>query len=891
MPMDHLSVYRAKRDFRATPEPRGGRAKRKAQLGFVIQKHDATRLHYDFRLELGGTLKSWAVPKGPSLDPAEKRLAVHVEDHPLEYATFEGVIPEGHYGAGEVIVWDRGTWIPDGDPEKAYRAGKLKFELNGEKLHGHWTLVRTRLRGSGDKEQWLLIKERDEEARPHEEYDVVDALPESVIDGHRLKRDGTGEGASRGKAKSARKTNGKSAEKPAAAKAAKRSSKNQAESNEAPTKLEGAIKAALPAALLPQLATLVDMPPSEGEWRYEVKFDGYRILARVKNHKVQFFSRRGHDWTAKLPSQRAALEAMKLDDAWLDGEVVVLAEGNVPNFQKLQNAFDHHETDDIRYFLFDVPFYGGYDLRQVPLVQRRALLKALLADNASPLIGFSADVEASPADILDSACKLHMEGVIGKRADSTYVSARSRNWIKLKCKRRQEFVIGGFTEPRGTRTGFGALLLGVYADGKLRYAGRVGTGFDVERLETMHKQFKELEIKTPAFADPPTGAEARGVHWVKPKLVAEVEFAEWTSGHAIRQGVFQGLRADKPATEIVRETFAVVEGGERGGVAKAKRPAGKAAKNEMARTGIGAKPGGKPLIHGIAISHPDRVIDKSQGFTKLEVAEYYDKIASAILPHLKSRPVALIRVPENIEGEQFFQKHIDKLVIPHVRQLPPDLDPGHEPLIALESAQALVGAAQMGTVELHTWNAVAASIERPDRVIFDLDPDPSLPWARVVEAAEILHELLSHLELKGFLKTSGGRGLHIVVPLLRRHTWEAAKRFSRLVALHLAATLPDRFSAKMGARNRIGKVFVDYLRNNRGSSTVSAFSLRARPGLPVSVPISWEELVELKSSAQWNIKSVHDRLREVRDPWAGYEASRQSIVGATKKLSGVVQGE
>jgi bifunctional non-homologous end joining protein LigD len=840
--MDHLSVYRAKRDFHATPEPRGGRAKRKAELGFVIQKHDATHLHYDFRLELGGTLKSWAVPKGPSLDPTEKRLAVHVEDHPLDYATFEGTIPEGHYGAGEVIVWDRGAWIPDEDPAKAYRAGKLKFELRGEKLQGHWTLVRTRLRGSGDKEQWLLIKERDGEARPHAEFDVVEALPESVIDGHRLKRDGNG-GAEQSAGKTAKK------EKPKA--------------KVTPTKIENAKKASLPAALSPQLATLVHTPPTEGEWRYEVKFDGYRILARVKDKAVKFFSRRGHDWTAKLPTQKAAMETLKLDDGWFDGEVVVLGAGNVPSFQKLQNAFDQHETANIQYFLFDLPYYAGFDLRQAPLVQRRELLKGLLAGNASPTIAFSADIEAPIADILDSACKLNMEGVIGKRADAPYTTARSRNWIKLKCKRRQEFVIGGFTEPRGTRRGFGALLLGVYDDGKLRYAGRVGTGFDEQRLDTMYKQLKAAEVKKTAFDDPPTGAEARGVHWVKPALVAEIEFAEWTEGHAVRQGVFHGLRTDKPATQIVREKFAPVEEVEHG----------------------------KPIVHGVAISNSERVVDKSKGFTKFDVAEYYEKIAPAILPHLKARPVALIRVPGNIEGEQFFQKHIDKLVIPHVHQLPPDLDPGHAPLIALESAAALVGAAQMGTVELHTWNAVATSIERPDRVIFDLDPDPTLPWARVVEAAEILHELLDHLELKSFLKTSGGRGLHVVVPLSRRHTWEAAKRFSRLVALHLTATLPDRFSAKMGARNRIGKVFVDYLRNNRGSSTVSAFSVRARPGLPVSVPIAWEELVELKSSAQWNIVNVHERLRDVRDPWQDYEDARQSIAGASKTLSSVVIGE
>lgn len=829
------------------------------------------------------------MPKGPSLDPSQKRLAVHVEDHPLEYATFEGTIPKGHYGAGEVIVWDRGTWISEGDPKKSYAAGKLKFELLGEKLQGHWTLVRTRLQGTGDKEQWLLIKERDAEARPHEEYDVTEALPDSVnklVDGKR-----GGKRTDKRAGKHAKST----AEAPPPSASARKANGSAAGISAA--ELEGAVKKAQPAALEPQLATLVDAPPTEGDWRYEVKFDGYRILARVKGKTVRLFTRNGHDWTAKLPSQRAALEALKLDDGWLDGEVIVFGDGEVPSFQRLQNAFDQHQTEDIRYFLFDLPFYGGYDLRQAPLRQRRELLQALLGKNQSPLIGFSGDVEAAPGEILESACKLQMEGVIGKRADSAYVSGRTRSWIKLKCKRRQEFVIGGYSEPQGSRTAFGALLLGVYEDSKLRYAGRVGTGFDADRLAAMHKQLSALEAKQPAYDDPPKGAEARGVHWVKPKLVAEVSFAEWTQGHAVRQAVFHGLRTDKPAAEIVREKASVVSNDKQGD-GKTRKPASAKARSKPATSKESAKESAKandkPVILGVSISHPERVIDPSQGFTKLDVARYYEQIAPAILPHLKARPVALLRVPERIDGEQFFQKHVDKLVIPHVRILPPDLDPGHAPLIALDSAPALVGAAQMGTVELHTWNALAASIERPDRVIFDIDPDPSLPWERVVEATEILHELLNHLELKGFLKTSGGRGLHVVLPLLRRHTWEAAKRFSRLVALHLAATLPDRFSAKMGARNRVGKVFVDYLRNNRGSSTVAAFSVRARPGLPVSVPVSWDELADLESSAQWNIANIHERMTKMNsrsDPWRDYEAGRQLLAPAIKRLSGVVTGE
>ena len=854
-----LSTYNSKRNFRITPEPRGKRAAAKDVLQYVIQKHHARRLHYDFRLELDGTLKSWAVPKGPSLDPADKRLAVHVEDHPLEYGKFEGSIPPGQYGAGEVILWDRGSWVPLGDARRDYKAGKLKFELRGEKLRGHWTLVRTRLQGSGDKEQWLLIKERDGQARPHQEYDVTEAEPDSVKRRRRkaAHRIPAGAKGSVGPRRAGRGRN-------AAARAAD------------PAALPGATKAAMPARMAPQLATLVPEAP-QGDWSFELKFDGYRILARMQKGKARLFTRNGHDWTAKLAAQARALDALGLEDGWIDGEIVVPGANGVPDFQALQNAFDAEATSGIRYFVFDLPWYGGFDLRDVPLSGRRRLLQSIIPRDKGGLVQFSESI-AHSEDVLAAACRIGMEGVIGKRNDAAYASGRSKAWIKLKCEHRQEFVVGGFTDPQRTRTGLGALLLGYHENGKLRYAGRTGTGFDEAQLARLQRRLGALETSRSPFVNPPSGADARGVHWVRPQLVAEVSFAQWTQEGVVRQAVFHGLRTDKPASGIGREEPAALPR-----TRKARGGAGGATRQAASRASRDAR----VTVGDVAISNPGRIIDPGSGLTKLDVARYYGAIAPRLLPHLKDRPVALVRLPDGLGGEQFFQKHLAKGQIPQARTLDPALDPGHGSLLALETPAALVGAAQMGVLELHTWNATAKRIERPDRIVFDLDPDPALPWARVLEAAELTHTLLQELGLTSFAKTSGGRGLHIIVPLRRVHDWETAKAFSKAVADHLAATLPTHFSAKMGAANRVGKVFIDYLRNNRGSTTVSAFSLRSRPGLPVSVPLGWEELVEVKKPDQWTLANIEDRLADLGgDPWKDYEKSRQSLAPAAAMLAG-----
>jgi bifunctional non-homologous end joining protein LigD len=815
---DPLAAYKQKRDFGITPEPADAEPHAGPRLSFVIQKHAARRLHYDFRLELDGTLKSWAVPKGPSFDPTQKRMAVHVEDHPLSYANFEGVIPPKQYGAGTVIVWDRGWWEPLGDAHEDYRAGRLKFRLHGEKLRGAWALVRMRKDPEERQESWLLIKERDEAARPESEYSVVEALPDSVL------------------------------AKPRAA---------------GPSLPPAARWAPLPETLEPQLATLVDCVPAGGDWSYELKFDGYRILARIEDGQVRLITRNGNDWTGKLGKLAAAVGKLGIESGWLDGEVVVLDGEGRPDFGALQNAFADERTEAVRYFVFDLPFYLGHDLRPAPLAERRALLASLLRE-APENVRFSESFDASGRDILQNACRLKLEGVIGKRNDRPYVSGRGNDWIKLKCTARQEFVIVGYSDPQGSRVGFGALLLGIHDEaGRLRYAGRVGTGFDGARLAGLRKQLAALATERTPLFEPPR--EARG-HWVEPRLLAEVSFAGWTPDGLLRHAVFHALRDDKPASAITREIPQEPPGPDMKSLATP--PKRKAA---------------APEIAGTRLTHPERIIDASTGLTKMGLAAYYHAAAEHLLPHLLQRPVALVRAPDGIGGELFFQKH-GEAAVPGAKQLDPAFDPGHPPLLEIDTLAALIGAVQMNVIEFHTWNATTRRIEKPDRVTFDLDPGEGVQWPTMQEAARLVHAFLDELGLKSFLKTSGGKGLHVVVPLTPRDEWDAVKDFSKAVTEHLAKVLPARFSAKSGPRNRVGKIFVDYLRNGRGATTVAAFSARARPGMGVSIPCAWDELSGLTGGDHWTVASAAERLALKDDPWAEYGKTRQTLTAARRKL-------
>ncbi|WP_095053432.1 DNA ligase D [Pseudomonas sp. Irchel s3b2] len=870
----NLDDYNRMRDFSATSEPVAVKrsSKKTAKdhtLQFCIQKHDASHLHYDFRLEFDGALKSWAVPKGPSLDPKVKRLAIHVEDHPLDYATFEGTIPEGHYGAGDVIVWDRGVWIPLDDPATAYTKGRLKFELKGEKLGGLWNLVRTHM--PGKQEQWFLIKHQDSAARPDSEYDVVAAEPDSVLSDRTI----------------VEKKHG--AEKPKPIKKAPARARK-----EKSPQLTGARKAKLPELLKPELATLVESAPS-GEWSYEIKFDGYRVMTRIDHDEVKLFTRNGHDWTHKLPGQAEALAALGLESAWLDGEMVVADEQGVPDFQALQNAFDSGRSGSIVYYLFDLPYLNGVDLREVPVEERRAALATVLKLNENPLLRFSDAFGESPEALLNSACEMKMEGLIGKRLGSPYVSRRTSDWIKLKCKHRQEFIVVGFTDPKGSRSAFGALLLGLHDrdSGELRYAGKVGTGFNEVTLKRIYEQLKPLQTKKPSVVNPPSGFEAKGVHWLKPTQLAEVAFAEMTKDGSVRHAVFHGLRDDKPAEEITEElpktvnTSASKTSASKTAAAKKKSTAEKpdAADPEAVQSTVAPSQIG--LASGkVRITHPDRVIDASTGTTKMQLAEYYASVAEWILPQLKDRPVALVRAPDGIAGELFFQKNAERLAIPGIVTLDKELT--GQPVMIINNAKTLIGAVQMSTVELHTWNATSVDLDKPDRFVLDLDPDPALPWKSMIEATQLTLTVLDELGLKAFLKTSGGKGIHLIVPLTRKHGWDEVKDFSHAIVSHMAKLLPDRFSAVSGPKNRVGRIFIDYLRNGLGATTICAYAVRTRESLPVSVPIFREEVAQLKGGNQWNVHNVHERLAEIGDePWADLKKTRQTITAEMRRRVGM----
>ena len=622
---------------------------------------------------------------------------------------------------------------------------------------------------------------------------------------------------------------------------------------------QGAVKRTAPPTLRPMLATLVDAIPSKpDDWVFEVKFDGYRLLARIDSKGVRLVTRNGHDWTSKLPHLSKGLMSMKLKSGWLDGEIVVPGERGETSFQILQNAFDSANTGEIVFYLFDVPFYDGYDLTRVPLTERRVLLETLLRKAVRP-IRFSEVFNAAPGELLSSACRIGLEGIIGKRKDSLYDSRRSPDWIKLKCSQRQEFVIGGWTDPKGSRTGLGSLLLGVHnADGALVYAGKVGTGFDDRSLRVLHGKLKSLATDRRPFSGPTPGE--RHVHWVKPRLIAEVTFSEWTRDGHLRHPVFHALRSDKPAKAIIREEPA--------------SPAG--AHPERQASGIPS---------GLKLTNPDRVIDPSTKATKGDVVRYYGLVGKLMMEHLAGRPVSLLRFPQGISRPGFFQKHLERSTIEGVRQLDKSLDPDHPPLIEIVEPLGLVSAAQWNVIEFHTWNAVKTHIDKPDRITFDLDPGKGVEWSTIQEVARLLRSLLTEFNLPAFLKTSGGKGLHVVTPIRRQHDWDTVKDFSRAIVEHLARTLPKLVVAKSGERNRVGRIFIDYLRNGFGATTVSAWSVRARLGLGISVPISWTELSNLKSAAQWTLRNIEDRLETGNAPWTDYAKSAKSITAAMKRLA------
>jgi bifunctional non-homologous end joining protein LigD len=868
-----LEEYRKKRDFQRTPEPdEADERPDSAGLSFVVQKHAASRLHYDFRLELDGTLKSWAVPKGPSLDPAQRRLAVHVEDHPLSYGGFEGVIPEGEYGAGPVIVWDRGRWEPvKGDASEAYSRGRLKFRLDGDKLHGTWNLVRMGGKAGDDGRNWLLIKEDDDAAAPGSDSALVDESPASVLSGSTIEEvERRPEAVWTGQGDGGRPD---------------------------PSEARGSKKTGLPRTLKPQLATLVAHPPEGDGWIHEIKLDGYRLLCRRSaSGTVSAITRNGKDWTDRFPAIAEGMAALPVESAVLDGEAVVFAPDGRTDFQRLQNSLKRGRASAGEAVLvaFDLLYLDGWDLREAPLDERKRLLERILRGRDSGPVRYGAHLEASGKAVYERACEMGVEGVISKRRDRPYRPGRGKDWLKSKCIHEQEFVIVGYTAPSGSRSGFGSLLLGVNdEDGELRHAGRVGTGFTDESLRDLAGRLGKLERKTSPLADDLTAAERRGVTWVRPELLAQVRFTEWTGDGRLRHPSFQGLREDREPQDVVREEPQATEDATEGapGAAPDRKKSNGRKSNRTtpeSRHETRMSKGGAVKIAGVRLTNPDRVLYPEQGITKEAMARYYEAVAEWILPEVADRPLTLVRCPQGHEKECFYQKHADQGFPDAVKRVEIAEGSGPRGYLYVDSIEGIVSLVQLGVLELHTWGSRREQVERPDRIIFDLDPDAGMAWEPIVEAARILHGFLDSLGLHSFLKTTGGKGLHIVVPLVRRSEWDEVKAFSKAVVDRIADAAPDRYTTNASKKKREGRIYLDYLRNGRGATAVAAYSTRARPGAPVSVPVRWDELGPSLRPDGHTIDSLPRRLSRLKqNPWAEYSEVRQSLTAKMKKEVGI----
>ncbi len=857
-----LDEYRHKRDFRKTPEPAGearARARPNAALSFVIQKHAARRLHYDFRLEFDGVLKSWAVPKGPSLDPAEKRLAVEVEDHPLDYGGFEGVIPQGEYGGGTVLLWDRGTWEPlEPDAAKSFANGMLKFALHGEKLHGNWMLVRLKRKPRDKTDNWLLVKERDEAAIPGSGSAVVDELIESVAS-HRTIDDIAAERD--------RVWHSKGSETPGEEIATARKLRP-------PSRIKGARKATMPEKAAPQLATAAAAAPDGEAWLHEIKYDGYRLIARIDDGAVRLITRGGLDWTGKFAALAQRLAALPVKSAIIDGELVALRPDGTTSFADLQDAISRGRTETLIFFAFDLLYRDGWDLTGARLDDRKAALAEIVPPDAVGMARYSDHQIGQGTALLKQAAAHNLEGIVAKRRDALYTPGRGRSWLKIKCRNRDEFIVVGFTDPEGSREAFGALLLGYYdPSGALRYAGRVGAGFSGARLAELHHRLKALASRKAPVPLPPEDRR-KDIHWTRPELVVEVEYAAWTADALIRQSTFQGVRDDKPAREIVYDPAT-----QAAAPVVPPNPPPAAQSAERLRDG-------SIVFNGVRLSHADRVLYADTGLTKLAVAQYYVTVAPWALPHLARRPLTIIRSTGGNAQRAFYQKHVGAGMPDEIKRFILADEP--EPFPVIEDVGGLIALVQTGTVEIHPWGSRIDAVERPDRVTFDLDPDEGLDWSRVTEGAIDVRDALTEIGLQSFVKTTGGKGLHVVVPLQPKLEWDAVKAFSKWVADRLAEERPEQFTANPAKRERRDRIYLDYLRNGRGATAVGVYSPRERPGTPVSTPISWDEVEAGVRPGAFTVATVPQRLTSLAaDPWAEIGTLRQSIGARVRKHVGI----
>jgi bifunctional non-homologous end joining protein LigD len=834
---DRLKTYQRKRDFNKTHEPEGRQRRSGRELRYLIQKHAARRDHYDFRLEWGGALMSWAVPKGPSENPEDKRLAIRVEDHPIEYGKFEGTIPKGEYGGGSVMLWDRGTWSPDGDVDAGIKKGKLSFELHGERCQGHWALVRLRSRNKGDKDNWLLIKELDSHSKRKGKI-MVERETTSVLSGRSMDEIALGTKVWHS-IKSSNKAN---------------SVKN---SRLKPKRIKKKCENQISAFVKPQLATLVDAPPEGAGWLHEIKYDGYRAVVALASGKVAIHTRNGFDWTDRFHGLVAPLAKLPCDGALIDGEIAVTDAKGHTDFGALQEALSNG-GDGIGYYMFDLLRLDDRDLRDAPLLERKALLKALLKDAPSkgPLI-YSDHLNGPGKKIFTHACDLQLEGIVSKRIDAHYQSGRTKSWLKSKCGIGQEFVVIGWRPSNKAGRPFSSLLLAVRDGNALRYAGRVGSGYSAQGLDDLAAEFESLACKnSPVQGVPPS--VGRSARFLKPVLVAQIALRGWTRDGLIRQGSFKGMRSDKSAREIVRE-----------------RPM-TAAKAMKLRKDERLAGGDSEAIKGVRVTHPSRLLFATPKVSKRDLIAYYLGAADRMLPHLVERPISLVRCPRGSGKECFFQKHASNGFPKEFHRVSIRDKSGNDEYLYIKDVRGLLAAVQLGVLEIHTWGCHIDAVEKPDRLVFDFDPDEGLAFSKVRDAAYAMRGRLKKLGLESFPMVTGGKGIHVVVPLKRGHSWDAHKDFAEAIARVMASDEPDRYVVVMSKTKRKGKIFIDYLRNQRGATAIAPFSTRARAGAYAALPVSWRTLSNLKSAHPAEVLNAA-RFIAGRDAWQGYKNLNQVL--------------